>query len=157
MTSTRLALLLATWGGVGRFPAAPGTAGALAAAAVSCLLVCYAGMPAWCLLLLAAALFAPAAWSASEVERTTSSHDPRFVVVDEVVGQWIALAPVHPDRWEEWAMAVLLFRVFDIAKPPPIRALERLPGGWGVVADDAGAGLCAMMILGAYRWLLAPV
>jgi phosphatidylglycerophosphatase A len=105
---------------------------------------------------MAVALFAPAAWASAEAERTASAHDPGFVVVDEVVGQWIALAAARPGRWEEWLMAVILFRLFDIAMPPPIRALERLPGGWGVVADDAAAGLCAMMVLGAYRWLLAP-
>jgi phosphatidylglycerophosphatase A len=157
MTKSRLALWLATWGGVGWFPAAPGTAGAVAAALLGWLLVHYAGMPPWGLLPLAAALFAPAAWSATETERSAKAHDPGYVVVDEVVGQWIALAPVRAERWEDWLMAVVLFRLFDIAKPPPIRALERLPAGWGVVADDAAAGLCAMIILGAYRWFLATV
>jgi phosphatidylglycerophosphatase A len=128
----------------------------VAAAALGWLLVRYAGMPTWCFLPLALALFAPGAWAATETERTSQTHDPGFVVVDEVVGQWIALAAVQAGRWEEWLMAVVLFRLFDIAKPPPIRALERLPGGWGVVADDAAAGLCAMMVLGAYRWFLAP-
>lgn len=156
MSKSRFALLLATWGGVGRIPAAPGTAGAVAAALVGWLLVRYAGMPPWGLFPLAVALFAPAAWAATETERSQQVHDPGFVVVDEVVGQWIALAPVQAGRWEEWVMAVVLFRLFDIAKPPPIRALERLPSGWGVVADDAAAGLCAMMVVGAYRWFLAP-
>jgi phosphatidylglycerophosphatase A len=156
MSKSRLALWLATWGGVGHFPLAPGTAGAVAAVAIGWALVRYAGMPPWAFLPLAAALFAPAAWSATESERSAKAHDPGFVVVDEVVGQWIALAPVRADRWEEWLMALVLFRLFDITKPPPIRALERLPAGWGVVADDAAAGLCAMMVLGAYRWFLAP-
>jgi phosphatidylglycerophosphatase A len=157
MSKSRLALLLATWFGVGRFPLAPGTAGALAAALVGWLLVHGAGMPPWGLFPAALALFAPAAWSATETERSEKVHDPGFVVVDEVVGQWIALTPVQADRWQEWLMAVILFRLFDIAKPPPIRTLERLPAGWGVVADDAAAGLCAMMVVGAYRWFLAPV
>jgi len=156
MTKARLALLLATWGGVGWFPVAPGTAGAVAAALAAWLLVDYAGTPPWALAPLAAALFAPAAWAASETERNSKAHDPGYVVVDEVVGQWIALSLARPGRWEDWLIAVVLFRLFDIAKPPPIRTLERLPGGWGVVADDAAAGLCAMMILGAYRWFLAP-
>ncbi len=156
MNKSRLALLLATWGGVGWFPLAPGTAGALAAALLGWLLVRYAAMPPWGLLALAAALFAPAAWAATETERSTATHDPGYVVVDEVVGQWIALAPARAGAWEDWLLAVVLFRLLDIAKPPPIRTLERLPAGWGVVADDAAAGLCAMMILGAYRWFLAP-
>ena len=157
MNKSRFALLLATWGGVGWFPAAPGTAGAVAAAIVGWLLVRYTGMPAWGFLPLAAALFVPGAWAATETERSSQAHDPGYVVVDEVVGQWIALSAIRVDRWEEWVMAIVLFRVFDIAKPPPIRTLERLPAGWGVIADDAAAGLCAMMILGAYRWFLAPV
>lgn len=157
MTKSRLALLLATWGGVGWFPVAPGTAGAVAAAAIGWLLVRSAGMPVWAFLPLAIALFGPAVWAATETERSAKAHDPGYVVVDEVVGQWIALSMVRAERWEEWIMAIVLFRLFDIAKPPPIGTLERLPAGWGVIADDAAAGLCAMMILGAYRWFVAPV
>ena len=157
MSKSRFALLLATWGGVGWFPVAPGTVGSIVAALMGWGLIRYAGMPVWALAPLGVALFAPAAWAAAETERSRKDHDPGYVVVDEAVGQWIALAPVRADRWEDWLMAVVLFRLFDIAKPPPIRSLERLPSGWGVVADDAAAGLCAMMILGAYRWFLAPV
>lgn len=157
MNRSRLAMLLATWGGVGWAPAAPGTAGAIAAAVMGWLLVRYVGMPAWGFLPLAALLFVPGAWAATETERNAKAHDPGYVVVDEVVGQWIALSLVRVERWEEWLLAVVLFRLFDIAKPPPIRTLERLPAGWGVMADDAAAGLCAMMMLGAYRWFLAPV
>jgi phosphatidylglycerophosphatase A len=156
MSKSSLALAIATWCGVGYFPVAPGTAGALAAAAIGWLLVDYAALPPWALFPLALALFPPAAWASSEVERSAGLHDPGYIVVDEVVGQWIALAVVRPGYWQEWVMAIILFRLFDIAKPRPIRALERLPGGWGVVADDAAAGLCAMMVLGAYRWFLAP-
>ncbi|MEZ5366337.1 MAG: phosphatidylglycerophosphatase A [Bryobacterales bacterium] len=148
-------MALATWGGVGYFPLAPGTMGSLAAAAVGWLFVRYGGMPAWGFFPLALALFAPAAWAATETERANRTHDPGYIVVDEVVGQWLALAAIRPERWEEWLLAVVLFRLFDVTKPPPIRRLEKLPAGWGVVADDAGAGLCAMMILGAYRWLIA--
>ena len=156
MSRRRFALLVATWGGLGYSPVAPGTVGALAAAAVAWPLVRYAGLPMWGLAPLALLLLPLGAWAASEVERSERAHDPGYVVVDEVIGQWIALAAASAGRWQEWLMAVVLFRLFDILKPPPIRSLERLPGGWGVAADDAAAGLCAMLLLGAYRWFVAP-
>ena len=77
--------------------------------------------------------------------------------MDEAVGVWLALGAVRVDRLLDWLLAIALFRLFDIAKPWPIRRLEQLPGGWGVVADDAAAGLCAMMSLGLIRWLQSSV
>ena len=77
-------------------------------------------------------------------------------MVDEVVGQWLPLAVIRPDVWQEWVLAIALFRIFDILKPWPIRRLERIPNGGGVMADDAAAGLCAMMLVIAYRWFWTP-
>jgi phosphatidylglycerophosphatase A len=74
--------------------------------------------------------------------------------VDEVVGQWIVLSAVAPDNWLHWLAAFVLFRLLDIFKPYPIRRLERLPKGIGVVADDVGAGLCGMIILVVLRRFL---
>ena len=73
------------------------------------------------------------------------SRDPSRVVIDEVIGQWIAIAPAAQDSWPQWIAALILFRFFDIAKPFGIRRLEALEGGLGVVADDVGAGVCAML------------
>lgn len=151
MKTDRAAVALAVFGGVGYSPVAPGTAGAVAAAVVGFGVLRATGWPPWTLGLGALLLFWPAVWASRETERVLGGHDPQCVVVDEVVGQWIALATTRGDQWLDWLLAVALFRLFDIAKPPPIRRLERLPGGLGVVADDAAAGLCAMLIFVIYR------
>jgi phosphatidylglycerophosphatase A len=77
--------------------------------------------------------------------------DPGPVVLDEVVGQWLALAVLV--AWRPGVpglgmlgLSFLLFRAFDVLKPWPISALERLPGGWGIVADDLAAGLAAALV-----------
>ena len=64
-----------------------------------------------------------------------------FVVVDEVIGQWITLAGAATFNWKSWLVAFVLFRLLDVWKPPPVRQLESLPGGWGIVADDVMAGV----------------
>lgn len=153
MTRRTVALALATWGGSGFFPVAPGTVGSLVALAMAYGLVEGLQMaPGW-LALLAALLCWPASWAAGVAAPHLGRPDPPQVVVDEVIGQWLALAVAAPGRWQDWLAAFLLFRFLDIAKPFGIRRLERWPGGAGVVADDAAAGLCAMMILAGLHWL----
>ncbi len=100
----------------------------------------------------AALLFVPAAWAAEVAERCLGRPDPQVVVIDEVVGQWLTLAAAAPDNPFHWVLGFALFRVLDVLKPYPIRRLEHYRGGWGVVADDAAAGLYAMMILAGLRW-----
>ena len=75
-----------------------------------------------------------------------ATKDPQFVVIDEVAGQLIALIAV-PLAWKTFLAGFILFRVFDIIKPPPVRQLERLPEGTGIVLDDVAAGLYALMIM----------
>lgn len=77
------------------------------------------------------------------VARESGRHDPQFVVIDEVAGQWIALLGSRAD-WRHALIALVLFRLFDITKPFPVRQLEKLPAGWGIVLDDVGAGLYAL-------------
>jgi phosphatidylglycerophosphatase A len=102
---------------------------------------------------LAAAALAPSIWAADRMARDTGSKDPQTVVVDEVVGQWIALAGAPTlARWEWWVAAFVLFRLFDIFKPPPVRALERVPGGAGIVLDDVMAGIYAALVLALAGW-----
>ena len=144
---------LATWAGVGCFPVAPGAVGSAVAAALAWALLRVSELPAATLAILAALLLAPAVWAAGQAERIFGREDPQQVVVDEVVGQWLALAAVRPDSPFDWVAGFLLFRLFDVWKPTPIRRFEALPGGWGVVADDAAAGVCAMMSLAFSRWL----
>jgi phosphatidylglycerophosphatase A len=140
-----LAFLIATWFGCGFAPVAPGTAGSLAGLLIAIGLhyyaVYYAGYGRTALLALTAILLAPAIWAAGVVAKQTNQADPQIVVVDEVIGQWITLAGAATFNWKTWLAALALFRFLDVWKPAPARQLERLPGGWGIVADDVMAGL----------------
>jgi phosphatidylglycerophosphatase A len=144
---SRVAALLSTWFGCGYSPFAPGTAGSLAGLAIGVTLHELAGFAWWHFLLLAAVGTAPAIWSATITARTSKLKDPQIVVVDEVLGQWIALAGAHPFNWRSYVAAFALFRLFDIWKPPPVRQLEALPEGTGIVADDLMAGCYAALVL----------
>jgi phosphatidylglycerophosphatase A len=88
--------------------------------------------------------------AASIVERQSGRQDPQSVVIDEVAGQWITLL-FSPVDWRHGLIALVLFRLFDIVKPFPVRRLERLPGGWGIVFDDVAAGLYALGIASLLR------
>ncbi len=93
--------------------------------------------------------------AASRVARASRTEDPQFVVIDEVAGQWITLL-FAPVTWKTLVVGFILFRGFDIVKPPPVRQLERLPEGTGIVADDVAAGMLAlaiMQLLLHYRFL----
>jgi phosphatidylglycerophosphatase A len=83
--------------------------------------------------------------AATIVARESGREDPGHVVIDEVAGQLIALIAIPAD-WRHAALSLLLFRLFDILKPPPIRQLERLPTGTGIMLDDVAAGLFALAI-----------
>jgi len=151
------AFAVATFFGAGYLKPGPGTWGSVAAvllwAAVAWGL--HPSPHVLLLLLLIAIAFAlilgvPAA---TVVERASGRTDPGFVVIDEVIGQWIALL-WSPVDWRAGLIALLLFRIFDITKPFPVRRLERLPGGWGIVFDDVGAGLYALGIASLVRiWI----
>ena len=101
--------------------------------AVAALLVLLAGIPA-----------------SAIVSREAATEDPSFVVADEVAGQWIALIAASLRPWE-WLLAVLLFRIFDILKPPPARQFDRMHSGFGIMMDDVAAGIYAMALLWAAR------
>jgi len=88
--------------------------------------------------------------AATIVERESGRQDPQFVVIDEVAGQWITLL-FTPADWRHALIALVLFRLFDIVKPFPVRRLERLPAGWGIVFDDVAAGLYALGIASLLR------
>ena len=148
---------LVTFGGVGLLPGMPGTYASLAAALIFYLLCLALGMWA-CVAVLALALLFSAATVAlwPWANEYFGKKDARQIVLDEVVGQWLALSiaslgatACHPLSMV--AAAFFLFRGFDVAKPYPIRSIERLPGGWGVLLDDVAAGICA----GLGFWVLA--
>ncbi len=144
---SKAARLLGTWFGCGYAPVAPGTAGSLAA-----LLIAWAlaegfelGPPGAALM--GVVLLVPGAWAARELEVSKGRDDPSIVVIDEVVGQWITLAGVSAWNWKSWLGAFILFRLFDIWKPFPVRQVERLEGGAGVMADDVVAGIYGALVL----------
>jgi len=142
-----LGTAIATGAGLGYVPKAPGTAGSLAALLAAAFLAHHHAWGRMEFALLAAGAFAIAVWAAGVDERRRGQKDPRFVVADEMVGQWVALVGVTTSNWKSWLGAFLLFRLFDIWKPFPVREAESLPGGLGIVADDVAAGLYAAILL----------
>src|ERR1700761_8945572 len=109
---------------------------------------------------MAAALLASAAITligipaSTVVERESGTEDPGFVVIDEVAGQMIALIGV-PVHWKYLVAGFILFRSFDIMKPFPLRRLENLPHGTGIMMDDVGAGLYALVLLQIWLHFIA--
>jgi len=146
---TPLAWLVATFFGAGYLKPGPGTWGSVAAALLwlGAAAAFHPSPHALLVSLLAAIAVAIAAGvpAATIVERESGVHDPGFVVIDEVLGQWIALLAC-PGDWAHGLIALILFRIFDIVKPFPVRRLERLRAGWGIVFDDVGAGLYALVV-----------
>lgn len=84
--------------------------------------------------------------AATRLGNASGNHDPSYVVIDEVAGQMLALVCV-PAGWKSALAGLILFRAFDIWKPSPLRLLEKLPGGFGVMLDDVGAGLYALVMM----------
>ena len=146
---TLWAWLIGTFFGVGLLKPGPGTYGSISAVllwfgaahlfhpapialaigtAIAALIATLIGIPA-----------------ATIVARESGREDPGHVVIDEVAGQLIALIAIPAD-WQHAALSLVLFRAFDILKPPPIRQLERLHGGTGIMLDDVGAGLFALAV-----------
>jgi phosphatidylglycerophosphatase A len=138
----RLALLVATVMGVGYAPFAPGTFGTAAGLLLWAVLPTAPAVQAFAIL----ALFAVGSWSGSVAERHFGRTDPGQVVVDEVMGMLITLFMI-PVGWWGAVAGFLIFRVADVLKPFPANRLERLPGGVGVMADDAMAAVYANVAL----------
>jgi phosphatidylglycerophosphatase A len=147
-----LARLLGTFFFLGNVPKAPGTAGSLGALAVAWVLHEYLNISGAYIGLLGLLLMAPAIWASARIASDTGNKDPQIVVIDEVVGQWITLAGAVTLNGKSWIAAFALFRLFDIWKPPPVRQLERIPGGTGIVLDDAMAGIYAALVLYFAGW-----
>lgn len=147
----RAAVLIATVVYCGYFPFAPGTVGSAAG------LVVYAGVASThsriVEALVIAVVFAIGTWSATHAERFFGAIDPGPVVIDEVLGQLITLAFI-PVGWSGAAAGFFLFRIYDVIKPYPANRLEAVHGGFGVMADDAMAGVYANLTLRLLIWLL---
>jgi phosphatidylglycerophosphatase A len=147
----RVALALASAGYTGFFPLAPGTVGsavglglwwAMRAAGAS---VVVEGVAV-------AGLLVVGAWAATLAEGRLGTTDPGPVVIDEVMGMCVTLIAA-PLTWAAAITGFLLFRGFDIVKPPPARQLEKAHGGWGIMLDDLAAGAYAWAVLRVALWL----
>jgi len=157
-SAPRWATLVATFFGAGRLRPGPGTWGSLAAMliwwALAARLPETLRLPVILTLIVAAtAIGIPAATLEA---RGCGKKDPSHVVIDEVAGQLVTLIAA-PIAWKPLLAGFVLFRAFDILKPPPIRALERLPEGIGIVVDDLGAGvygLAALQLMLHFHWLI---
>lgn len=143
---------LATWCGTGYLPKAPGSWASLAALPPAWLIQVTMGTTA--LFAAAAVLFAAGLWAAARFLSETDESDPSAIVIDEVAGQFLTLLAVPPTILG-YGIGFLLFRFFDIAKPWPIRAIERrVAGAAGVMLDDVAAGVYAWAMLLLLRLLI---
>ena len=146
---TTWAWLIATFFGVGRLKPGPGTYGSVAATLLwltAAHLIHLAPVALACATLVAVLAATAIGIPASTiVAREAGREDPGFVVIDEVAGQWLAFLLMRPD-WQHAALGLVLFRIFDIAKPWPIRRFEQLPEGTGIMLDDLAAGVFALVL-----------
>ena len=146
-----LSIFLASFGYVGYFPIAPGTAGS-AAALVLFALIRSINLPAVELGAIVA-VFAIGVWAAHGTEIALGRKDPGIVVIDEVLGMLVTLAVLPVSIWGV-VLGFLLFRALDVVKPFPAAQLEHIHGGMGIMADDAVAGIYAHLLLRGCMWLV---
>lgn len=142
------AILIATFFGAGRLHPGPGTWGSAAAVLLWAALAhaLNPGVRTPIVVALATLVTLIGIPAATQVARASATKDPQFVVIDEVAGQLIALIAA-PLTWKSFLAGFILFRAFDILKPPPVRQLERLPEGTGIVLDDVAAGIYALVVM----------
>jgi phosphatidylglycerophosphatase A len=146
----RVAWVLATWFGSGLSPIAPGTAGSLGAVPLY-VMVIRGGRPAVAVAALVTTVLA--VWASTRVARRLEKKDPQVVVIDEVAGMLVTMLPFDGFSLRGLAYGFVLFRLLDALKPWPIRQLERLPEGWGIVLDDVAAGGIAALALSVLHTL----
>jgi phosphatidylglycerophosphatase A len=146
------ARLIASWFGAGLLPWAPGSWGSLAALPLAWAIVLL-GSKLW-LLVAAVAVFVLGCVAAEYAVRDGGEQDPGWIVIDEVAGQWLTLL-VLPLDLGAYAIGFVLFRLFDIWKPWPIRQVERrYGGGFGIMTDDVLAAVYAAAVIAIGRMLL---
>ncbi|RMD47102.1 MAG: phosphatidylglycerophosphatase A [Alphaproteobacteria bacterium] len=153
-----LAQVIATFGGVGLLPLAPGTWGSAAALPLGWLAHGLGGFALVALVTVVA--FAAGWWATAEVTRGRAEQDPGEIVIDEVAGQLVALwplslgltvmgAPAWLFPWPGWVGGFVMFRLFDILKPGPVRRADRMHTPLGVMLDDLVAGALAAVVVTA--------
>lgn len=142
------ATLVATFFGIGRLRPGPGTWASAATVVIWAAIAHGISLSLRTPFAIALAVFVTLIGipAATRVARASGTEDPQFVVIDEVAGQMIALIAV-PLAWKTFLAGFILFRAFDIVKPPPVRQLERLPEGTGIMLDDVAAGVFAFIVM----------
>lgn len=136
-------IILATWFGSGLMRPAPGTMGTLAAVPFGMYIQHVGGMMALCIAI--AVVFAIGLYVSDYYEKKSGEHDASSIVIDEVVGIWIAAIPAATEPFL-WVMAFILFRIFDILKPWPVSMYDkRKTGAYNVMMDDVVAGILALL------------
>ncbi len=134
--------MISTLGTLGRFSKMPGTLGSLAA----CLIwIAFGGLSLWVI----AAVAVIGTIAADKYEKAVEREDPPEVVIDEVAGCWVACWGFEPTYA---IVGLFIFRIIDITKPFPVREMERLPGGVGIMADDILGGVIANLLLRGLTW-----
>ena len=167
--SSRVLLWITQGLGSGRMPLAPGTWGSLLGVSVFAGLLATGHLAAYSLG--TAMLLAVSVPLCGRAESVLGTHDPASVVLDEIAAVplcylgWVVLESAGDGTLPPWTLffqgsslwlvilGFVLFRLLDALKPPPINAVQRLPSGWGIVADDAIAGLLTGVLVGAARWM----
>jgi phosphatidylglycerophosphatase A len=139
--SGKIALALATWFGSGLLPIAPGTFGTIAAVP---LILGLHNFGIWHNVFALVIIIGVSIWAAGRYQKLLRQNDPPKVVIDEVAGFSLTMF-LLPPSWPILGLGFILFRFFDILKPYPIRRLEKLRGGFGIVADDLLAGLYSQL------------
>lgn len=156
VSKSRVSWLIATFFGIGHLRPGPGTWASLATVALwwaACSWI-PAQWEIWTALIVSIAVALIGIPHSTVVARESGKKDPGFVVIDEVAGQMIALIGV-PAHWKYLVAGFILFRSFDILKPFPLRRLEALPEGTGIMMDDVGAGLYALALLQIWLHFMA--
>lgn len=148
--ASKAAWVVATWFGCGLVPKAPGTMGSLGAIPLYLALAREGrgGVGAGAVLVTGIGV-----WAATVVSRELGKKDPQIVVVDEVAGMLVTMLPMRTISWPAILAGFLLFRLFDVVKPWPVRRLESLREGWGIVLDDVAAGVLAAGVMAGLRAL----
>jgi len=134
--------MIAAFFGIGYLTKFSGTVGSALALAILWFLPPITGLWLWIGLPL---LFLIGVWASTNAE-TVLGHDANSILIDEVVGQWLVLAVV-PKKPLVWVIGFVLFRLFDVLKPFPIRTSQKLPGGWGIMIDDVLAAAYAILLI----------
>jgi len=145
-------LLLSSWFGVGRLPLAPGTWGTLGAVPLVLIISYFGPIPA----VISLAVIIPlAVWTSDISQKVLGKDDPPEVVIDEVAGYFVAVF-LLPFSWWSFILGFLLFRIFDILKPFPIRMIhKKVKGGIGICLDDIVAGVYANVCIKFVIWVIS--